>query len=159
MTQIIIKTITAKDLPHVDALQRLTFSKDLLEPLSLFQEMLNHSPQTHVIAMSADQPAGYAFAHPINQTRRDFEAGCGMLTGAEDAYYLHDLCVSPNFRGQGIAKAIFDAQKKIATNLGFTKILGVSVQNSAHFWEKLGFVMQEPYCYMGVEGYYMTLEL
>jgi len=159
MPDISIQAITTDDLPHVMALQEECFHADLLEPQSLFEEMLTHSPKTHFIAFEGSAPLGYCFGHPCLAARRDFETGCGELSGNEDAYFLHDLCVSPKARGKGVAKMLFEAQVNAAKSKGFADMLGISVQNSSAFWEKLGFAMIEPYVYMGEQGQFMRKKL
>jgi len=159
MSNLTLHQIEIKHLPHVLTLQEQAFSADLLEPLSLFEEMLRDSPKTHFIVMDVGKPAGYCFAHPTFKICRDFEKGCGILMGEEDAYYLHDLCVSPDYRGQGVAKILYEAQYKKAKSMGFDMMSGVAVQGSMPFWEKLGFSKREPYVYMGADGFYMTCEL
>ena len=55
--------------------------------------------------------------------------------------YIHDLALSHEARGKGIAKKLVINLIDNARTRGFTKILLVAVQNSDKFWAKFGFVV------------------
>ena len=54
--------------------------------------------------------------------------------------YLHDLALSHEARGKGIAKKLVENLIDTAKDQGFKKILLVAIQNSSVFWGKFGFV-------------------
>jgi len=55
--------------------------------------------------------------------------------------YLHDLALSNEARGRGIARALVENLINNAKTQGFTKILLVAVQGSSSFWAKYGFMV------------------
>jgi len=55
--------------------------------------------------------------------------------------YLHDLALSKEARGKGIAKALVENLINNAKTQGITKILLVAVQGSSSFWVKYGFMV------------------
>jgi ribosomal protein S18 acetylase RimI-like enzyme len=65
--------------------------------------------------------------------------------------YIHDLCVSKDHRGEGIAKAL--VSKALENELS-PKAL-VSVLDSQRFWNKFGFMSQRSFDYYGGIGRYM----
>lgn len=69
-----------------------------------------------------------------------------------DCWYVHDLCVSKDFRSKGIATQLANSiliNKKI--------VALTAVQNSEHFWNKFGFrtFFESEYC--GLKASYMIL--
>ena len=84
---------------------------------------------------------GYAFSHPwsnyspppkLNQF--DFR-----LPKDLDCYYVHDICVAPDFRRQGVGIALTIKVLAIAAALGYSKVKLISVLNSHTYWQKFGF--------------------
>lgn len=144
------------DLFSIDRIQRRSFSEDLLESMDLFEQIIKAYPQGNFVYETEQGIGGYLLTNPIPDDMIDgFEGGCPPLTGSETRLYLHDLCLDPDFRGQGIA------QKLCAHLWGFAKeqrmktAVGVAVQGSFPFWQKMGFTAIKPYDYAGVEGVLM----
>ncbi|MDZ7869640.1 MAG: GNAT family N-acetyltransferase [Rheinheimera sp.] len=53
--------------------------------------------------------------------------------------YLHDMAVSPDARGQGVATALLQQALTYAGTLGLPYTALVAVQNSAAFWRQQQF--------------------
>lgn len=69
-----------------------------------------------------------------------------------NCWYIHDLCVSKDFRGKGIAA---DLAKNIILN---KKIIALTaVQNSESFWKNFGFRSFFEIEYCGKKAKYMML--
>lgn len=69
-----------------------------------------------------------------------------------NCWYIHDLCVSKDFRKKGIAKEL------AKTILNMNKITALTaVQGSERFWEKLGFRSFFELIYCGQKAQYMIL--
>ena len=139
---IIIEPATKDNLQAIDSVQRAAFIQELWEPTSLFQNIINHGPDFCFIAMAEDrsQCAGYVLSYPTDRTRTDFEDGPTALQSAPNCLYLHDLCVSPDFRGMRIAKQLLQKLEEQTKAHKLPAIIGLSVQDSAAFWEKCGFI-------------------
>ena len=70
-----------------------------------------------------------------------------------NCWYIHDICVSKDFRGTGIAKTL---AFQIIKNNGNVICL-TSVMNSENFWSKLGFRGFFDLDYCGMKAKYMIL--
>lgn len=92
----------------------------------------------------------------------DQAAGCVLYEPEADALYLGRLAVLPDYRKQGVARALIEAVEKRARELNLPKVtLGVRVQlpGNRAFFERLGFQIV---AYDSHDGYseptFMTLE-
>jgi ribosomal protein S18 acetylase RimI-like enzyme len=68
-----------------------------------------------------------------------------------DCYYIHDLCVMPEFRKKGIATKL--AEKVL--EFKWPVVCLVAVMGSEKFWEKFGFRGFAAINYYGLEAEYM----
>ncbi|MFP3345463.1 GNAT family N-acetyltransferase, partial [Halomonas sp. SIMBA_159] len=55
--------------------------------------------------------------------------------------YLHDMAVSQNARGLGLASRLLNYAEQYAIELGFSRLALVAVQGSVPYWQKRGFVV------------------
>ena len=92
---------------------------------------------------------GYLLAHLIPDEFKSFGEGPPPLSGSETSLYLHDMCVSPAHRNEGIGRQLFEALNAHLESEDFTKITAVAVQDSEKFWQKRGFEIGAPYTYPG----------
>lgn len=72
--------------------------------------------------------------------------GCVFFDVRPDELYLHRLSVLPEFRRQGISKALVDAVEAHATELGKAKvtlIVRVALPQNRAYYEKLGYAITE----------------
>lgn len=70
-----------------------------------------------------------------------------------NCWYIHDICVSSEFRGKGIAREL---AKTVMTTDSSVFCL-TAVQNSENFWERLGFRSFFELDYYGARASYMIL--
>lgn len=68
-------------------------------------------------------------------------------------YYIHDLCVSKNHRGNRYGSLLVNEVLKIKSN---PKVL-MSVLDSSSFWESFGFKPYKSQMYYGLNATYMIL--
>ena len=80
---------------------------------------------------------------------KDFGKQLPVVTGGETTLYIHDLCVSPEQRGRGIGRLLYDGMMESLGPRKFKEIVAVAVQDSAAFWQKCGFEIGAPYTYPG----------
>ncbi|KAK4442716.1 acyl-CoA n-acyltransferase [Podospora aff. communis PSN243] len=83
---------------------------------------------------------GYTISHPI---RKDQPPALDSLLGSipEDAdqFYIHDVVVSPEFRGKGAAGEGVRRLLAVAEERGFETTCLVSVNGTTGFWSRFGF--------------------
>jgi ribosomal protein S18 acetylase RimI-like enzyme len=144
-----LRRAETKDLPGIMRLQLESYEASLLEPQSLFETIIAASPDTCLAAEHQRVIAGYLLAHPITDDFKGFGNGPPPLSGSETVLYLHDMCVSPAHRNQGIGRLLFDALSAHLASERFTSITAVAVQGSESFWRKRGFEIGAPYAYPG----------
>lgn len=95
---------------------------------------------TEEAQMQEDQLYGYAIAHPIPP--RCPPALDTLLTSipvSATDFYIHDLALSPEARGRGLAKAGVEFLLGVAGETGLKTAALVSVYGTAAFWEGCGF--------------------
>lgn len=110
----------------------------LPERIEVYADRLAAYPAGSHVLLSEGVVAGYAVSHPA----RLFEPPpldhlLGAIGPDADSYYIHDVVVAPELRGQGLARhgvaAVLAAVAYPATAL-------VSVYGTVPFWAGFGFV-------------------
>ncbi|WP_294059752.1 GNAT family N-acetyltransferase [Sphingomonas sp.] len=127
------------DLDGVVAVARIAFP-DHPEGRACFAERLALAPETCFVLEAPEGVAGYLIAYPWPlEAVPPLDTLLGGLPEARTAWYLHDLALLPEARGQGQAGAgvalLFD---RIDAPIGL-----VSVNDSAAFWQAQGFEPRE----------------
>ena len=105
----------------------------------VFAERLALCPQGCLALESGAALAGYALAHPWAGPPPKLDALLAALPAAPDHFYLHDVALSPQARGQGGARAALAALDDAARRLGLDEMRLVAVSGSAPVWARLGF--------------------
>ena len=155
-----IRPMQVSDLDAIDRIQQRSYPSHFQEPMSLFEQIITAYPQGNFVFEQDDQIAAYIMSNPISDDMQDgFEGGCPELTGEETRLYLHDLCLDPDWRGQGIAQRLVAHLWEFAEKAKFKDVYGVAVQGSFPFWEKMGFSYVAPYDYDGTDGILMEKAL
>ena len=138
-----IRLMQHTDLPAVVRLQDSCYTDALFEPAEVVHQRLMLYPQSCWVACYQEKLWGYLFSYPsvaaqVNPLGAEF----GRYEQA-NCLYLHDMAVSMDARGQGVASALLQAARQYAQTLGLTQLALVAVQNSASFWQQHGFVQQQ----------------
>lgn len=134
------------DLDQVMALQHLAYVPEFHESRSTFQNKLEHYPDTTWVMESAGLVLAYLFAQPADKGYPPPLNDEITHKGANnrDTLHLHDLTVSSRVRGRGFAQALVQSCLKEGRQQGFDWASLVAVQNSVHFWSRLGFIIAHP---------------
>ena len=83
--------------------------------------------------------AGYTLAHPIRHLDPPpLNTLLGAIPPDADAFFIHDVAIAPQMRGQGLAGPVVAALLAVAR--GFPRACLVSVYGTVPFWERFGFV-------------------
>lgn len=131
--------MTAADLSAVAALADLIHPA-FPEDAAVFADRLAlHAPGCLVLDCNTTI-CGYVLSHPWHN--RQPPALNKVL--AQDAvpattFYIHDLALAPAARGSGAAAAIVARLAAHAAQLMLPNMTLVAVNNSVHFWQRLGF--------------------
>ncbi len=143
------------DIPAIHALQCRAFKPEFHEPVELYYEMFAFYPDGCFAIMVDDTMAGYVFLHPADDDRTDYEAAGWAQRGDEQCLFIHDLCIDPDFQGQGLSLIGARHVETVTRERGFQKIIGVAIEGVQEFWEKQGFTMVRPYRYNGEPAMFM----
>ncbi len=109
------KPATHKDMDTIHYLEQKAFGIDAYDMEMLIDSFLESGDMT-IIAYLDDRPAGYVMAIGISEKSADIES----------------ICVSPEFQGKGIGKALLHVIEDAMRNHGFTEsILEVRVFNES----------------------------
>ncbi len=111
---------------------------DLPEGRAVFAERLALFPHGCLVLEAPSGVAGYAIAHPIRQgSPPALGSLLGSLAADTDQFYLHDVVVAPEMRGQGASAAAVRRLLDVAAAYPTTAL--VSVYGTAGFWSRFGF--------------------
>jgi len=136
-----IRAIREGDWAAVDRIQREAFTAEAWEDIETIASLGQLSPETCLLAELEGVPVGYLIAHPwsaddlppLNTFLRTIPEGA-------TTFFLHDLALSPQARGQGVAPGLVAEGLARARQMGLRDASLLSIQNSRGFWEKMGFV-------------------
>ncbi|MXP24453.1 GNAT family N-acetyltransferase [Altererythrobacter indicus] len=133
------RLMTVADLPQVCALAD-AIHQDYPEGAEIFAERLALYPHGCFMLAGAEGGFGYAISHPWTRGRPvPLNQPLGALPEAADVYYLHDLALAPQARGQGAGGMILNHLHEWARSQGLCAMVLVAVGNAGPFWEGQGF--------------------
>ena len=111
------------------------------EDVNVLKSKWYASPETCFIYLNNENKIlAYLLSHPWcsdNPPKLYEEVSVNKKTSS---LYLHDLALSIEARGRGIAGVMVENLINKARTLSFTKIMLVAVQGSTSFWAKYGFM-------------------
>lgn len=134
-----IRLMQIADLNAVVRLQDHCYADEFYESPQVVAKRLMLYPQSCWLACYQDKIWGYLFSYPsrlgqVNPLGAEF----GQYEQA-NCLYLHDMAVSPDARGQGVATTLLQQALSYAGTLGLSHAALVAVQNSAAFWQQQQF--------------------
>jgi ribosomal protein S18 acetylase RimI-like enzyme len=143
-----IRGLTLDDVPDVLKIQEECYIPDLLETADTFIKKLRLFPQGSLGCWQREDLTAYVFAHPWKVGEIvPLDFALRSLPTDANSLYIHDLAVSPKFRGLKIADQLLQKLFSIAGSLGLEDFALVAVQNSEPFWNRYGFRTQEKLIY------------
>lgn len=118
-----------------------TVHPGLPESASIFAERVALYPEGCLALVNdRDQLCGYAISHPIkNQQPPALDSLLGKIPSDADTYYIHDIAISPEYQGSGLAAAGIRRLLDLAGAKGFQGTCLVSVYGTEGFWARFGF--------------------
>lgn len=134
-----IRPLLPTDLDAVLRVQAACYPPSMQEARAVVLARLLAAPDTCAVAVDADGVCGYLFAYPsLLGAVTELDAPFAPAPAA-DTLYLHDLSVEPRALGQGLARALVAHVLAVGRTRGLAHAALVSVQDSARFWQALGF--------------------
>jgi len=132
--------IKETDWDTIMQIQSAAYASYLHEDIAVLRSKWIASPTSCFVFTHADDSVlGYLLAHPWqgNQAPKLGEA-VEIDTGYNEVY-LHDLAISADARGLGIASQLIHQFIITMKNSGCQRLLLTAVQDSAPFWQQYGF--------------------
>lgn len=85
-------------------------------------------------------------------TREEIWIACLHLKPTDgDAIKLRQMCVHPDFQGQGLGESLVNAAEEVTGELGFSEIVLHARETAVGFYEKCGFAIDgEPFEEVGL---------
>lgn len=138
-----LRALAPSDVNAVLRIQAQCYGDGLVEPREVFARRLQATGHCSWGAVAGDELVAYLAAYwsrpgaitPLNGDFANY-ADASVL-------YLHDMAVSAAAAGQGLARRMLDAARAQARLRGVQQMTLVSVQGSALYWERQGFIVQE----------------
>lgn len=141
MSDLVWRPLRAADIDGVVAVARLAFP-DHFEARACFVERLAlFAPGCFALAPADGGPLrGYLIAYPWPfGAIPPLDTLLGGLPESRAAFYLHDLALHPEARGQGHARPAVERLCRELRMLGGQRVALVSVNDSVPFWQSMGF--------------------
>lgn len=157
----LVQFLSAKlqDMETVYDIQCRAYPDGFHEPSALFTRMYALYPDGCYVLVCDDKPAGYLFMHPAFIDQNSYEEKPSVLDGQENALYIHDLCIDPQFQGLGLAGQACEFIESFVRQKKFTSIIGVAIPGVEEFWKRRGYAMLHPYEYNGQAATFMQKTL
>ena len=133
-----IRPMLPFDLDAVLRVQAACYPPAMQEAGEIVLQRMTAATGTCLVADNAGV-CGYLFAYPsrlgqITDLGAPFE-----IAPQADTLYLHDLAVDPRALGRGLARTLVDTCLALGRANAMTHSALVSVQDSARFWQALGY--------------------
>ncbi|WP_102795773.1 GNAT family N-acetyltransferase [Bowmanella denitrificans] len=158
------RKLQGRDWPRIMQVQQLTYPDALLESQPALQAKQAVSPDTCFVVDVQGQVEGYLLALPYQLGKSPSLNDDRDMAAIFDNLHIHDFCLSPACRGQGMGRRIIQGLLSSPVLNRFRTASVVSVMNSRYFWESFGF---SDYCNpctpnlssYGQEASYLSLDL
>ena len=144
-----IRMIKETDWDAIMQIQSDAYASHLHEDLTVLQSKWIASPTSCFVFTHADDSVlGYLLAHPWQGNQAPKLGETVVIDTGYNEVYLHDLAISGDARGLGIASQLIHHLITQMQGLGCQRLLLTAVQDSASFWQQYGFSSLEhiPVC-------------
>lgn len=137
------RAMTAADLPAVTEISAAVHGH-YAESEAVYAERLALWPTGCFVWQQGDAIAGLLVAHPWHRaTSPELGALLGTIPQDADSFYLHDIALLSETRGQGAGKAATELVIDRARAAGYRDIMLVAVNGAEAFWTTQGFAIVE----------------
>jgi len=146
-----IRKININDFEQIEEIGNNNYVSNYYESAESFLSKIINYPDGCFVAEINDKVCGYIVSfpylrneyYPINQIY--------SVISNPNCYYIHDLCVSPEYRNDKVASALLSS-----LNHGYKETALVAVMNSGDFWRRKGFKTEKNIDYYGLMAEYMV---
>ena len=138
-----LRPLLLADLEAVLRLQSDCYGPDYVEPAEAFASKLRETLPVQTCWGVFDEAGAllaYAISLPVcADTMPGLHASDYRRPAQPTMLYLHDVAVGPRGRGRGLAQRLLGRIEQRAQHLGLARMGLIAVQDSAPFWQRLGF--------------------
>ncbi|KXO12990.1 GCN5-related N-acetyltransferase [Moritella sp. JT01] len=135
-----IRTIKETDWDAIMQIQSDAYASHLHEDLTVLKSKWTASPTSCFVFTNRDSRVlGYLLAHPWSGEQAPKLGEAVVIDTSYSEVYLHDLAISGDARGLGIARQLILHFIIAMQNFGCQRLLLTAVQDSASFWHLYGF--------------------
>ncbi|MEP9400677.1 GNAT family N-acetyltransferase [Sphingomonas sp. VNH70] len=133
------RSATAGDAPAVAALARAALG-DYGEAAELYAERIALAPAGCHVLTAGDRIVGHCISHPWRRFAPPaMHALLGAIPDDADCWYLHDVVVAPEARGQGAVERLLPVLADAARAAGIGTLALIAVGGADRYWARLGF--------------------
>ncbi|KAI8634384.1 hypothetical protein F5Y19DRAFT_210065 [Xylariaceae sp. FL1651] len=128
-------------LDDIQALMRVADAvhTELPESDYVFAERVKLFPDGCLALVKDGELCGYTISHPIRRRQPpELDSLLGEIPPEADQYYIHDVCILPAVRGQGLATQGINKLLRVAER--YPSACLVSVYGTSPFWARYGFL-------------------
>jgi ribosomal protein S18 acetylase RimI-like enzyme len=147
-----IRRIKSSDYSEISNLANNSYPEYLFESEESFFSKLEKFPEGCFVA-DLDGIIGYIISFPYIMGKYFPINSIFEIVEDPDCWYIHDLCVSKDFRKRGIGE---DLTKEVLKN-SWGVVCLTAVEGSSLFWHKMGFRSFFKVDYNGSKADYMIL--
>ena len=147
-----VREASATDLQAVLRLQAACHPGELHESSACLAGILAHGHSLLALDHLSGDAVGYALGHPGEQAAFD-SAPAAASEQAGAAWFEHDVVVSVEARGAGVARALVDAALARAAARGATHAHLVALPGTAALWARFGFAACDAGAYADAASY------
>lgn len=137
-----LRLMHTDDLPEIMDIQLEVYNDALQETPEIIAQRLAQVPDLALVAEDSQGICGYLFSYRSQRGAITPLDGVFVEPKHSDCVYLHDLAVAPRALKRGIGPSLVKRKFQMARQAGFQHCSLVSVQDSAPFWQHLGFQTQ-----------------
>ncbi len=137
-----LRLMHTDDLPEIMDIQLQVYTDALQETPQVIAQRLEQVPDLAIVAEDQQGICGYLFSYRSQRGAITPLDGEFVEPPHSDCLYLHDLAVAPRALKRGIGPSLVKHKLGIARKAGLQHCSLVSVQDSASFWQRMGFKTQ-----------------
>lgn len=145
-----IRTAKASEYSEISAIGTANYPENLYEGDESLKSKMEGYPDGCLVA-DLDGVVGYIISFPYMLGKPYPIDEIYNPEGNPDCYYIHNLCVMPEFRKKGIARML----ARRVLEFRWPVVCLVAVMESERFWHKLGFRGFAEIDYYGLSAEYM----
>lgn len=141
----VVRPLGAHDVESVLAIQAVAYEPRYHESAEAFTAKIAAGRECCFGLFKGSKMAAYLVAVPLaddSTLSLDSSQVPGVTLMMAMVMFIHDLAVHPDHRGRGLGDVLLVHLHETAMRHGVSAYRLVAVQNSVHFWQQRGFVVE-----------------